>query len=205
MDTGILIARLVVGLVMAAHGSQKLFGWFGGHGLAGTGGFFEMLGFRPGRLFALAAGATEVLSGVLVAAGFLGPIGPALMLSVMIVAAVTVHWKNGYFATSNGIELPAMFSVAAIALAFTGFGQFSLDALTGLDAMFGGPTTGAYPRTCTCTRRSRGRVSKSRSTTCCHVPRTRRPSTSGTETEGPTSAARTCACALSSALRRLWA
>ena len=137
ISIGLLMLRIVVGLAMAAHGSQKLFGWFGGHGLAGTGGFFEMLGFKPGRLFALAAGATEMLSGILVAVGFLGPVGPALMLSVMIVAAVTVHWKNGYFATSNGIELPAMFSVAAIALAFTGFGQFSLDALTGLDGFFG--------------------------------------------------------------------
>src|SRR5215203_4512740 len=126
VSIGLLLLRLVVGLAMAAHGSQKLFGWFGGHGLAGTGGFFEMLGFRPGRVFAFAAGATEALSGILLAAGFLGPVGPALMLSVMIVAAVTVHWKNGYFAQSNGIELPVMFSVAAVALALSGFGQFSL-------------------------------------------------------------------------------
>ena len=62
ISIGLLMLRMVVGLAMAAHGSQKLFGWFGGHGLAGTGGFFEMLGFKPGRLFALAAGATEVLS-----------------------------------------------------------------------------------------------------------------------------------------------
>ena len=137
ISIGLLVLRIVVGLAIAAHGSQKLFGWFGGHGLAGTGGFFEMLGFKPGRLFAFAAGATEALSGLLIAVGFLGPIGPALMLSVMIVAALTVHWKNGYFATSNGIELPVMFSVAAVALAFTGFGQFSLDALTGLDTVFG--------------------------------------------------------------------
>jgi putative oxidoreductase len=136
ISIGLLLLRIVIGLAMAAHGSQKLFGWFGGHGLAGTGGFFEMLGFKPGRFFAFAAGATEMLSGVLVAAGFLGPIGPALMVSVMIVAAATVHWKNGYFAQSNGIELPVMFSVAAVALAFTGFGQYSLDALTGLGTFF---------------------------------------------------------------------
>jgi putative oxidoreductase len=61
MDTGLLLARVVVGLVMAAHGSQKLFGWFGGYGLAGTGGFFEQLGFRPGRFFAMAAGTSEVV------------------------------------------------------------------------------------------------------------------------------------------------
>ena len=59
MDLGLLVARLVLGPLMAAHGAQKLFGWFGGHGLSGTGGFFESLGFRPGRLFALAAGLGE--------------------------------------------------------------------------------------------------------------------------------------------------
>ena len=120
---------------MAAHGSQKLFGWFGGRGLAGTGGFFEMLGFRPGRAFAFAAGATELASGILTAIGFLGPVGPALMISVMIVAALSVHWKNGFFAASNGIEITVLFGVAALALAFTGFGRFSLDAIVGLDAL----------------------------------------------------------------------
>ena len=113
MNAGRLIARMTIGGLFIGHGTQKLFGWFGGHGLAGTGGFFEMLGFKPGRLFALAAGATETLSGILLAAGFLGPVGPALMLSVMIVAAVTVHWKNGYFATSNGIELPFDLCIAS--------------------------------------------------------------------------------------------
>ena len=143
ISIGVLALRLVVGLSMAAHGSQKLFGWFGGHGLAGTGGFFEMLGFRPGRAFALAAGATELTSGILIALGFLGPIGPALLLSVMIVAALTVHWKNGFFAQSNGIELTLLFAVAAVALAFTGFGSFSLDALTGLDALVTPTAAGA--------------------------------------------------------------
>jgi putative oxidoreductase len=136
ISAGLLVLRLVVGLSMTAHASQKLFGWFGGHGLAGTGGFFEMLGFRPGRTFAFAAGATELVSGILIALGFLGPIGSALLLSVMIVAAVTVHWKNGFFASAGGIELTVLFSVAAVALAFTGFGAFSLDAITGLDVFF---------------------------------------------------------------------
>lgn len=137
VSIGLLALRVVVGLSMAAHGSQKLFGWFGGHGLAGTGGFFEMLGFKPGRTFAFMAGATEILSGLLIATGFLGPIGPALMLSVMIVAALTVHLKNGFFAQSNGVEVTVLFGVGAVALAFTGFGQYSLDALTGLAASFG--------------------------------------------------------------------
>jgi putative oxidoreductase len=132
MDAGLLIARMVFGLLMAAHGTQKLFGWFGGYGLAGTGGFFEQLGFRPGRFFAATAGATEVIAGVLVAAGLLGPLGPALIVSVMLVAMATVHWQHGLFAQNNGIEVPLLYGVAAITLALTGFGAYSLDAALAL-------------------------------------------------------------------------
>ena len=132
MDSGLLIARMVFGLLMAAHGTQKLFGWFGGYGLAGTGGFFEQLGFRPGRFFAATAGATEVIAGLLVAVGLLGPLGPALIVSVMLVAMATVHWQHGLFASNNGIEVPLLYAVAAIALALTGFGAYSLDAVVGL-------------------------------------------------------------------------
>jgi len=132
MDTGLLLARLVFGLLMAAHGTQKLFGWFGGYGLAGTGGFFEQLGFRPGRFFAATAGATELVAGLLVAFGLLGPLGPALIVSVMLVAMATVHWQHGVFASNNGIEVPLLYAVAAVTLALTGFGAFSLDARLGL-------------------------------------------------------------------------
>jgi putative oxidoreductase len=136
LSIGLLVARLVLGLLMAGHGSQKLFGWFGGHGLAGTGGFFESLGFRPGRLFAAIAALTEIGSGLLVALGFLGAVGPALMLSVMIVAAVTVHLKHGLFAASNGIEMPLLYGVGAVALALTGPGLFSLDTMLGIDSVW---------------------------------------------------------------------
>jgi putative oxidoreductase len=136
LSVGLLVVRLVVGLLMAAHGSQKLFGWFGGHGIAGTGMFLESIGFRPGRLFAGVAASTEVVSGLLVALGFLGPVGPALMLSVMIVAAVSVHWKNGLFATSNGIELALFYGTVAFGLALIGFGSYSLDALLGLQSLY---------------------------------------------------------------------
>src|SRR5438132_5227391 len=98
LHLGFLLARLVFGLVMAAHGAQKLFGWFGGYGIAGTGGFFESLGFRQGRLCAFGAGLSEFAGGLLVALGFLGPIGPPLIILVMIVAALTVHWRHGLFA-----------------------------------------------------------------------------------------------------------
>ena len=132
MDSGLLLARVVFGLLMAAHGSQKLFGWFGGYGLAGTGGFFESLGFRPGKLFAAAAGGTEFVAGLLVAFGLLGPLGPALIVSVMIVAIATVHWANGLFAQNNGIEVPLLYSVAAVAIGLIGNGAYSLDAVFGL-------------------------------------------------------------------------
>jgi putative oxidoreductase len=128
MDAGLLLARMVLGLLMAAHGSQKLFGWFGGHGLAGTGGFFESLGFRPGRFFAAAAGTTEFVGGLLVALGLLGPLGPAMIIATMVVAMATVHWGHGVFAQNNGIEVPLLYSVGAAALALTGFGAYSLDA-----------------------------------------------------------------------------
>lgn len=136
MSAGLLVVRVVVGLLMAAHGSQKLFGWFGGHGIAGTGAFLESIGFRPGRFFAILASATEVVSGILVALGLFGPIGPALMMSVMIVAAVSVHWKNGLFAQANGIEVPLFYGAVAVSLALTGFGRYSLDALLGLQALY---------------------------------------------------------------------
>jgi putative oxidoreductase len=136
MSLGLLIARVVFGILMAAHGSQKLFGWLGGYGLTGTGGFFEALGFRPGRLFAAVASAAELIGGLLVALGLLGPVGPALMLSVMIVAAGSVHWQHGLFATSNGIELPLLYAAAGAALTFTGPGQYSVDALLGLSPVW---------------------------------------------------------------------
>jgi putative oxidoreductase len=136
VSAGLLVARLVLGLLMAAHGAQKLLGWFGGYGLAGTAGFLEQIGFRPGRFFAATASITEIVSGLLVALGLLGPVGPALMLSVMIVAAVSVHLKHGLFAASNGIEVPLLYATAAIALALTGPGRFSLDAVLGLSNLW---------------------------------------------------------------------
>jgi len=132
VDFGFLFARLLVGLLMAAHGAQKLFGWFGGYGIKGTSAFFGQLGFRPGTLFATAAGIAEFGGGLLIALGLFGPIGPAIMLADMVVAAISVHLKNGVFATKNGIELPALYAIAAIRFALTGPGRLSLDAVLGM-------------------------------------------------------------------------
>lgn len=132
LSIGLLIARTVIGLLMAAHGTQKLFGWFGGYGLNKTGEFFVQLGFRPGRTFAAAASVAEVASGVLVTLGLLGPIGPALMISVMIVAAISVHWSHGLFASNNGVEVPLLYATAALGLALAGPGAYSVDAWLGI-------------------------------------------------------------------------
>jgi putative oxidoreductase len=132
VDVGILLIRVLFGAAMAAHGAQKLLGWFGGYGLKGTGGFFEGLGFRPGTAFAAAAGFSEMGGGTLLTLGLLTPFGAAAVLSAMLVAMVSVHVKNGFFAMVNGIEMPFLYAAAALGLAFTGAGAFSLDALLGL-------------------------------------------------------------------------
>lgn len=131
----LLAERLVFGALFAAHGTQKLFGWVRGGGLEATGGSFEQLGFRPGRVFAAAAGLTELTAGSLIALGFLGPVGPALLLSVLAVAVITVHWGNGLLASSNGCELPLLYSTVAVTLAFAGFGPYSLDAGLGMGSL----------------------------------------------------------------------
>jgi putative oxidoreductase len=128
MDFGLLLLRLTVGLTLAAHGSQKLFGAFGGYGLEAIGQHFEGLGFRPGRRHALLAGLVEFVGGLLLALGMLTPIGAALGASVMLVAALTVHVKNGFFVTSGGYEYNLVLGVAALTVAFTGPGSLSIDA-----------------------------------------------------------------------------
>src|SRR5437667_11344718 len=125
-DIGILVIRVLFGMAIAAHGAQKVFGWFSGYGLKGTGGFFEQLGFRPGVPFAAAAGLSEFGGGLLLTFGLFTPFGAAAVLASMLVAIVSVHLKNGFFAMGNGFELPFLYAVAAIALAFTGGGAFSL-------------------------------------------------------------------------------
>ncbi|HSP19036.1 MAG TPA: DoxX family protein [Myxococcaceae bacterium] len=132
MDIGLLVLRLAVGLTMAAHGGQKLFGWFGGHGLGGTGGFLESLGFRPGRVQAALAGGGEMVGGLLLALGLVTPVGAAIVLAVMVVATVSVHLGKGFFLSDGGAEYNVLIMAATAALAFTGPGAYSLDAVDGL-------------------------------------------------------------------------
>ncbi len=134
MIIALLIARLIVGLGLAAHGAQKLFGWFGGYGPKGTGDFFEGMGWRPGVLFAVAAGLGEVGGGLLVALGFLGGLGPGLIVLVMLTAIITSHLGKGFF-IPNGWELPGLYIAGALAIDFAGFGVYSLDNAFGLNVL----------------------------------------------------------------------
>jgi putative oxidoreductase len=136
VDTGLLILRLAVGLLLVGHGSQKLFGAFGGHGLDGTGGFFHSIGFRPGRPMALVAGLSEAGAGLLLALGLLTPLAAAGIVGTLFVAG-SVHAKGGLWGQNGGFELPLVYSVAAVALAFTGPGRYSLDNVVGLDHFSG--------------------------------------------------------------------
>jgi len=132
MDAGLLFIRIVFGALMVGHGCQKLFGWFRGYGLEGTGGFFESIGFRPGRSFAAAVGTTECTAGLLFAAGLLQPVASMLIITVVTAAILSVHIRNGVFATSNGVELPLLYAVVALFVAVTGPGVYSIDARLGL-------------------------------------------------------------------------
>src|SRR5262245_33382318 len=132
MDIGLLILRLAVGLALAAHGSQKLFGWFGGYGIAGTGGFLESIGFRPGKAMAVISGLGETLGGLGLALGVLTPLSAALVVATMLVAIYSVHIRNGFFITKPGYEYNLVLIAAALALAFAGPGRISFDAAVGL-------------------------------------------------------------------------
>jgi putative oxidoreductase len=132
MAEGLFFLRLFLGVLLFAHGTQKLFGWFGGYGLDGTGGFFEQVGHRPGRTMAALAGLSEAGGATLLVLGLLTPLGAAMVIGVMVVASVSVHGDKGLWATNGGYELPLTNAVIAAALGFTGAGSFSFDNALGL-------------------------------------------------------------------------
>jgi putative oxidoreductase len=131
-DLGLLILRVAVGGLLAGHGAQKLFGWFGGHGLEGTGGFLESMGLRPGKSWALLAGMSEFGGGTLTSLGLLHPLGPLATLGAMTIAAVDVHGGKPIWVTEGGAELPVTNIAAALALTLCGPGAFSLDRAFGI-------------------------------------------------------------------------
>jgi putative oxidoreductase len=143
MELALLGLRLVVGLGFAAHGAQKLFGSFGGHGLEGTAGFFEQIGLRPGALHARAAGTTEFLGGLLIAFGLVTPFAAAALIAVMIAAVLTVHVKNGFFNADQGYEYNLTLIAVLFVLAAIGAGEWSLDYALDLELASTGWALGA--------------------------------------------------------------
>jgi putative oxidoreductase len=131
MKIGRLILRLVVGGYFFGHGTQKLFGWFGGYGPEGTGQFFESIGLRPGKRHAVAAGAAEAGGGALLVLGAATPLASAALIATMLTAIHRVHLKNGPWVTDQGYEYNLVLIAAAAALAETGPGSPSIDDARG--------------------------------------------------------------------------
>jgi putative oxidoreductase len=127
MKLGRLLLRAIVGGYFVGHGTQKLFGWFGGHGLEATGQFFENIGLRPGKRHALAAGAAEAGGGTLLVLGAATPLAAAVLTATMITAILRVHVKNGPWVTDQGYEYNLVLIAAVLSLAETGPGSPSID------------------------------------------------------------------------------
>jgi putative oxidoreductase len=132
IDLSLLIIQIGVGLTFAAHGAQKLFGWWGGPGRDGWQQGVARMGFRPATLFAPAAALTELGGGLLLAAGFVTPIAAAGLVAMAIAIIGMVHWPSGFFNANGGIEFPLLLGLGAAAVGIAGAGAFSVDRLAGI-------------------------------------------------------------------------
>jgi putative oxidoreductase len=147
-----LLLRATVGLLLIGHGTQKLFGWFGGGGIEGTAAMFDKLGLRPGRRNAIAAGGAEAAGGALLVAGLEMPLAAALGTGSMLTAIQRVHRANGIWVQKGGVEYPAVLIALLLALVEVGPGELSLDAAVGrrrrgsawAALAFGAGSLGAY-------------------------------------------------------------
>jgi len=128
----VLVLRLVIGLIVAAHGAQKVFGWWGGPGMTGWTGGMTRMRLRPAVAWAWASALAELVGGLLFAIGFLSPLGSMAIAGSMLVAMAFVHWPNGFWNAKRGYEFNLSILAAAIAAALTGPGALSLDALFGI-------------------------------------------------------------------------
>jgi putative oxidoreductase len=128
MNIGSVALRGVIGPLFVGHGTQKLFGWFGGHGIEGTGGFFESIGLRPGKRHAVAAGVSEALGGALLTLGAATPLAATVIASTMVTATRKVHYSNGPWVTEQGFEYNAVLIAAMAALVEHGPGSPSVDS-----------------------------------------------------------------------------
>jgi putative oxidoreductase len=137
VDIGLLILRVAVGVPFSLHGMQKLFGWFGGGGLRRTGNWFASLGFGDGRVAAVMAGTSEISGGLGLAAGLLTPLAAAALIGVMATAAFVNNSTGGFWSVSKGWELNGYLIVVGWAVATTGPGPYSLDAVLGLGGLSG--------------------------------------------------------------------
>jgi putative oxidoreductase len=138
MKIGRLLLRAAVGGFFVGHGTQKLFGWFGGHGLEGTTKGFEQLGLRPAKVHATAAGIAEAGGGALMVAGLETPLAAAALTATMITAIQKVHLKSGPWAANGGYEYNVVLIAAALAIAEVGPGPLSLDAARGKERVGSG-------------------------------------------------------------------
>ncbi|QHW31245.1 DoxX family protein [Paenibacillus rhizovicinus] len=126
MSLGLLIIRLAVGLTLAGHGAQKLFGWFGGFGLKATGSWMDSMGIRPGLVVALLAGLAELTGGLLFSLGLGLPLAATLIVLPMLGAIAAVHIRHGYWVRQNGIEYNVIIIAAAVGIALVGAGDYAV-------------------------------------------------------------------------------
>jgi putative oxidoreductase len=133
MSSGLLLLRIAVGSIMAAHGAQKLFGWWGGPGMSGTAGICSSLAFRSPFLMAWALALAETGGGLSLATGFLTPLGAFAVTVVMLNAVYLVHWSKGFFNGNGGYEFNLLIAASSVALAAIGPGRFSIDHAIGWD------------------------------------------------------------------------
>jgi putative oxidoreductase len=133
MSYGLLLLRLAVGSIMAAHGAQKLFGWWGGPGIQGTAGMCSNLAYRAPLFMACGLALSEFGGGLALATGFLTPLGALAVTVVMINAVYLIHWPKGFFSGNGGYEFNLLIASAAVALAATGPGRFAIDRAIGWD------------------------------------------------------------------------
>lgn len=136
VNLGMLVLRVAIGLTFAAHGYAK---FFSGGRISGTGGWFDSIGMRPGRVHAMVAASTEIGSGLMLAAGLLTPLAALAVVATMVVAGWTVHRAKGFFIVAEGWEYTFVLAVIAVAVATVGPGEFSIDAAIGLDGLHGVP------------------------------------------------------------------